>query len=218
MKDFIQKYKRILIITTIVLFITIIVIPAFINLLFKLPAPIEFFEAEWQAADALNYYGAILSFLGTSLLSLLALWQNYKLNEANEKHTAQLEQMERDLNAPHIVIEDCVVIGTAYRLKFKIKNVSDNIAQDFCISDFTLIHSDGTSFWNSSEKYYEHYLGPSMIKKIELITPGITELDTILTFKISFIDIFGTKCERKAIGYFSDGIQNLRFIVQKQLS
>ena len=215
MKHFWKKYKRILVISAIILTITIIVIPAFINLLFKLQAPIAFFEAEWQAADALSYYGAILSFLGTSLLSLLALWQNYKLNEANEKHTTLLEQMERDLHAPHFVIEDCVALGRAYRLNFNIRNISDNIAQNFCISDFTLVDGRGISFWNSTEKICEHYLGPSMTKTFELVTPGVTELDTLLTFRITFVDIFGTKCERKAIGYFSDGIQNLHFLVQK---
>lgn len=215
MKDFIKEYKRILVNATIILSITIIVIPAFINLLFKLPAPIAFFEAEWQAADALSYYGAILSFLGTSFLSLLALWQNYKLNEANEKHTALLEQMERDLHAPHFVIEDCVAVGGGYHLNFNVRNISDNIAQDFCISDFTLVDGHGISFWNSTEKFCAHYLGPSMVKTFEVVTPGVTELDTLLTFKITFVDIFGTKIERKAIGYFSDGIQNLHFLVQK---
>ena len=123
--------------------------------------------------------------------------------------------MERDLHAPHFVIEDCVALGGAYRLNFNIRNVSDNIAQDFCISDFTLVDGSGISFWNSTEKFCEHYLGPSMAKTFELVTPGVTELDTLLTFKITFVDIFGTKCERKAIGYFSDGIQNLHFLVQK---
>ena len=45
------------------------------------------FQAEWSAGDALGYYGAVLSFLGTVILGALALYQNHIIKEeANKKN------------------------------------------------------------------------------------------------------------------------------------
>ncbi len=38
----------------------------------------------WGGSDVLAYYGAALSFIGTVILSTLALWQNQKANEINK--------------------------------------------------------------------------------------------------------------------------------------
>jgi hypothetical protein len=46
-------------------------IPFVTNILFKINATTDIFVAEWSAGDALGYYGAILSFLGTVVLGAL---------------------------------------------------------------------------------------------------------------------------------------------------
>ena len=52
----------------------------------KIPAISEAFVAEWDAGDALGYYGAILSFIGTVVLGALALYQNHIIKtEADKK-------------------------------------------------------------------------------------------------------------------------------------
>lgn len=57
-----------------------------INILFKINATTDIFVAEWSAGDALGYYGAILSFLGTVVLVALALYQNHIIKtEADKK-------------------------------------------------------------------------------------------------------------------------------------
>ena len=46
-------------------------VPFVINILFKINATTDILVAEWSAGDALGYYGAILSFLGTVVLGAL---------------------------------------------------------------------------------------------------------------------------------------------------
>ena len=51
-----------------------------------MPAISEAFVAEWDVGDALGYYGAILSFIGTVVLGALALYQNHIIKtEADKK-------------------------------------------------------------------------------------------------------------------------------------
>ena len=71
-----------------ILFVIIFVIPLLINILFKFKAPIKLLESEWEAADMLGYYGSVLGFLSTTLLSMLAIWQNEKIKQLEEAKEA----------------------------------------------------------------------------------------------------------------------------------
>ena len=74
----IKKHKGLcIIIICIAAFVVVIGVPFGINLLFKIQSNINIFEAEWTAGDALGYYGALLSFIGTVVLGALALYQNH---------------------------------------------------------------------------------------------------------------------------------------------
>lgn len=210
MMNFFRKYKLTIILIAVGLIIVVIFIPACLNMLFKMPAPFELFEAEWEASDALSYYGEILAFLGTTALSILALWQNKKISEANDKHTALLEQMEREKNAPRFIFEECVVLGRASNLTFEIINVTDNISQDISLSNFSLINEAGEAYWNSEHLVKISYLGPLMKYKVELRTEGIKESNDQLIFTIKYSDIFDTKYEKKVLGYFYDNVSSLR--------
>ena len=57
-----------------------------------MPAISEAFVAEWDAGDALGYYGAILSFIGTVVLGALALYQNRIIKTEADKKAALAEE------------------------------------------------------------------------------------------------------------------------------
>ena len=68
------------------IFLSIIVVPAIINVLFKLESPWSFFDAEWEAGDVLSFYGAMLASVTTIFgvyISIEYAQRNYRLDEAN---------------------------------------------------------------------------------------------------------------------------------------
>ena len=60
-------------------------IPLLINILFKFDFNIWWLESEWSAGDALNFFGSILSFIGTIVLGTISIWQTSKANNLSEK-------------------------------------------------------------------------------------------------------------------------------------
>lgn len=86
MNDWIKNHKVLFALICVAILLLLIGVPFIINILFKVPAISEAFVAEWDAGDALGYYGAILSFIGTVVLGALALYQNHIIKtEANKK-------------------------------------------------------------------------------------------------------------------------------------
>ena len=97
--------------------IALIGIPLLINIAFKIDAPFSFLIAEWTASDLLNFYGAVMVFLGTACLSALALHQN-KVFKAQNDRLMQLQ------NAPYFSYVD---------LKFsESRNTTINIIENQC--------------------------------------------------------------------------------------
>ena len=83
MKAFLAKYKWKL---TLVFAIFIVAIPFGINSLFKLTAPMNIFVAEWEAGDALAFYGVMLASATTIIgiyISIEYAQRNYRIDEAN---------------------------------------------------------------------------------------------------------------------------------------
>lgn len=83
MKEFFSKYTGMLLIAFAVF---IIAIPFAINNLFKLTSPWTIFAAEWDAGDALAFYGALLASATTIVgvyISIEYAQRNYRLDEAN---------------------------------------------------------------------------------------------------------------------------------------
>lgn len=81
--------------------ICFIVIPMLINSLFKYSSPISFFNAEWDAGDALAYVGGSLTFIGTMFLGWCSWIQNRDLQQrqddtfiAEHSCSAYLESVE----------------------------------------------------------------------------------------------------------------------------
>lgn len=80
MKNFIKFISIVIVILFILFFI-----PLLINVLFKVDFNIWWFESEWSAGDALNFFGSILSFVGTIALGAISIWQTHKANIISEK-------------------------------------------------------------------------------------------------------------------------------------
>ena len=84
---FFKKYWFIVLIFTVFLSFAVIGVPFLINLTFSIPALCDFFNVDWEAKDALSYYGSALGFIGTVIFSGLALWQNHIIKTESDKHT-----------------------------------------------------------------------------------------------------------------------------------
>ena len=79
-----KKLIKVIAITIAILFFMFFV-PLLINILFKFDFNIWWFESEWGAGDALNFFGSILSFIGTIVLGTISIWQTSKANNLSEK-------------------------------------------------------------------------------------------------------------------------------------
>lgn len=120
--EFLKKNWLAVLIGFIVVLFAVAGVPLLINWAFSKPALCDFFAVDWQVDDALAYYGSALGFIGTVIFSGLALWQNHKIQEANDAHTRLLEQMERDKVSPCITVS-AVGHGNASTLKLMINNL-----------------------------------------------------------------------------------------------
>lgn len=83
MKSFLSKHKWKLLLAFIIF---IVAIPLGINSLFKLTSPLDIFVAEWEAGDALAFYGVMLASATTIIgvyISIEYAQRNYRVDEAN---------------------------------------------------------------------------------------------------------------------------------------
>ena len=83
MKTILSKYKWKLLFA---FALFIIVIPLGINYLYKLTSPFDFFVSEWDAGDALAFYGVMLASATTIVgvyISIEYAQRNYRIDEAN---------------------------------------------------------------------------------------------------------------------------------------
>lgn len=88
-KKFWKKHKKAIIIWTLIGFLAPLII---VHLLFKWYSGVDFLVAEWSAGDLLGYIGTALTFIGTIVLSILALQASNKANALSEK----VIEMEKD--------------------------------------------------------------------------------------------------------------------------
>ena len=100
MLEWIKKHKGTFMLACISVLFLLIGVPLIINILFKTYSSIEIFQAEWSAGEALGYYGAVLSFIGTVVLGALALYQNHVIKADADKKAALLEEREHRENMP----------------------------------------------------------------------------------------------------------------------
>lgn len=168
----------------------IVGVPLLINWAFSKPAWCDFFAVDWEAKDALAYYGSALGFIGTVIFSGLALWQNHVIKTESDKHTDLLEEMERKKNMPVLYFGLGGCWGNCEKLHFHIHNLSDNIALDIVISKISILNKDGTEFWSNNKEQSIHHLKDSKVE-IRVENPPLTSLDQVFMFHVSYQDKFG---------------------------
>lgn len=93
----IGKHKLLSISSILVLFLAPILV---IHILFKFEACSEFWAAEWSAGEMINYIGSFYAFIGTSILSIMALWQNFSFRKEGQKNA----RYQAELSAEPIFI------------------------------------------------------------------------------------------------------------------
>ena len=107
-----------------IVIIIVFVIPIVINFCYT---KIDFCPTDWNGGDALQFYGSILSFIGTILLGVLALWQNYTLNKQNVSYQRMLEIKDLPVFQINIICFD----GLLSNPKIQITNITNNVATNF---------------------------------------------------------------------------------------
>ena len=86
MIKFIKKHLKAIIIVLISVLAAVVIfaIPLLINIAYKTPSKIRILGAEWNAEDALQFYGAIIGAGGTIVLGYVAYWQTKRANEQSD--------------------------------------------------------------------------------------------------------------------------------------
>ncbi len=180
MRKWIKKHKVIFVFICLLITIILFGIPFLINLLFKINSDAEIFQAEWSAGEALSYYGAILSFIGTVVLGALALYQNHIIKQEADKKAYYLEQKEKQENMPKFIVDFCGANGGHSNYGFTIKNVSNNIATDIQIDNIELKNSTGSILWKA-EKTIVYSCLVEETRRIDLKNPVVKNDDEYIT-------------------------------------
>lgn len=111
-----------------------------------------FFKINVDCGDVLQYYGTILSFIGTVSLGALALLQNDKLSRQNEKYRKMIESKDMPIFVVRIERFEKLMSGP----KIKILNLSNNIAADFEILECGIKISE--------DEYFKKFEIPKLYK------------------------------------------------------
>lgn len=209
-----QKKRLLILIIFLLAILSLLGIPATINLLFKQTPHIPFFIAEWSAGEALNYYGAVLTFLGTSLLSIVALWQNHLIKISNEKHMEFLETLEKEKFIPKFMISNVCTLGMASNISFSLINISDNLAQNISVYDFSIVDENGVLSWRSNDEKRKIYMNSSTPEfKITIDNPPLKNPTEQFVFYLRYEDILSNPYTYVATGRLIE--QQLCFDLQK---
>ena len=186
--------------------LSILICPLLINIAYKTDAPCPALESEWSAGDSLAFYGNILTFIGTTCISIVALLQTKKIEEVNLKHTNDLEKLNLRLNSPYIIIQK-YNYNTGYGLiEFELLNVTDNIAHAATISNICVQNSnDSQPRKLENKEYYNDILFfnvPWLIQLNEINEENVA----FISFELCLEDRLNVK--HRLFGQIKPGIKN----------
>ena len=140
----------------IVSLLAVILGPIFIDEAFQKTASNKWLAVDWEAKDALNYYGTALAFLGTAVFSALALWQNHTFKKANDDHEKMLEDMEKARNMPVLCMSADAESGSS--IWIRLENKSENIASKIDIEEAIITDNEGKEIWRENEEHKRPFL------------------------------------------------------------
>ena len=195
MNDWIKKHKIAFTLICLIILLLLIGVPFIINILFKISASVDIFVAEWDAGDALGYYGAILSFIGTVVLGALALYQNHIIKADADKKAALAEEQELAENMPRFFMRFQGASGFCGKLNFAIMNVSNNMAYNIDIYDIKI--KDGSkTVWETDDTYGAPVINPQKEIYIQTKSPATNETGELTFLAImSCLDKYDVKHE-----------------------
>lgn len=90
----------------------IIVVPFAINESYKIG---KGYQTLWDARDVLSFYGTLLTFIGTVALGVLALWQNKRFKDENDKSQKRFEDINNRLLAINLEKEKRNILELYFR-------------------------------------------------------------------------------------------------------
>lgn len=194
--------------------ISVVGVPLLINWAFATPAWWDFLAVDWEAKDALAYYGSALGFIGTVIFSGLALWQNHVIKTESDKHTAILERMENQKNMPILYFGASSMGGKCGQLGFYVENISDNIATEIQLSEIKILNEDGTEFWSNGKEQRIAHLKDR--RDFPLKNPSLVSINQVFSFQLSYRDKFGELHQCKVEGrQMGKDISFPRFFIQE---
>lgn len=195
MLDWIKSHKILFVLSCIGVITMLFGIPFVINLLFKTPAVNELFQAEWDAGDALGYYGAVLSFIGTVVLGALALYQNHIIKVDSDRRAELLEEQQHRENMPRFHFRLRSAGGFCGNLGLAIHNVSNNSAYEVCIFDIRMKCGTNT-IWEDNRVYQFHSINPQKELDFQIASKALNEKeDVILTGSMTCKDKYDIQHE-----------------------
>ncbi len=191
----IKKHKVAFAVICLLVVFALIGVPLLINVLFKIDSGICALQAEWSAGDALGYYGAVLSFLGTVVLSALALYQNHIIKVEADKKATMLEERERIKNMPKFCTRSLSFSGEYAKISFDIENISENIAHEIKVYDF-FIQGEEKFFQGVEWSVSTHKLDPKERFTVDTKTPPLGNVKSFqMTARMSCKDKYGDSHE-----------------------
>lgn len=145
--NWIMKHKTITTIIVILLFSIPLII---VHFLFKWDSNNYWIVAEWSAGDIIAYIAGFEAFIGTTLLSFLALWQNQKHkleNDAKDQKILEIENEKIRLsNLPQFIIQ-----SADYNKAIDTKHTVNAPGRDIVMLDYLKTHG---FFINTTGKYW----------------------------------------------------------------
>lgn len=207
MFEWIIKQKRKIII---ILIILLVGVPFIVHCLFKINSGDSFWVSAWTAGEFLAYYGSMLSFVSTIILSILVLWQNEMIRNESNKHTELLEEMEKSKCCPFFSISFISEKVNHSSIEIEIQNISENIA-----IDIQLIEINGTLKRKNKFVEFLGNLKPQDTLRVNLGNEFLEDKE-IIQMLIQCKDIYGSNRSYAVRGGFNSPKRKYLFAVCKQ--
>lgn len=199
----------------------IIIMPLILNIIYYSKVPFHFFYVGYDISNILDYYGSILTFIGTLILGIITVYQNYvsqkKTDEVNkltlelqkksmamaEKSYEKEKLCETNKNTPKFEVRNLGYNGCYMNLYAELKNVSSIIVSGIKSVSFEVFDEFNTTVTTSDKVKSDVFsLSPGEKTKIEFHNSELqckkqTSMDGQQVYERlkNFTMIWGFQCE-----------------------
>lgn len=169
-----------------------------------------------SVGEALDYYGSFLSFVGTVVLGVLALYQNEVLQRESEKKDQKIREQEMRLSMPRFMM---ALNNSASRFKnmsWVLTNVSENTARKVRVHDIYIVSGEKKMEMDKNIVSNEFVLLSPTEKVIFNIGNEISmETDDEIHGILSFEDKYGNFHDNEIYGKCANGTINIDILEEK---